>query len=51
MSLDLESLGQMSLLEVGGWRSIISVEPDHRLVVLCKSIPWIECKSSTCPTF
>ena len=42
MSLDLESMGQLSLLEVGRWSSIVSVEPDHRLVVLCKSIPWIE---------
>lgn len=42
MSLDLESMGQLSLLEEGRWRSIISVEPDHRLVVLCKSIPWLE---------
>ena len=42
MSLDLESMGQLSLLEEGRWRSIISVEPDHRLVVLCKSIPWAE---------
>ena len=42
MSLDLDAMGQMSLLEVGGWRSVISVEPDHRLVILCKSIPWME---------
>jgi transposase, IS5 family len=42
MSLDLESMGQLSLLEEGQWRSIISVDPDHRLVVLCKSIPWVE---------
>jgi hypothetical protein len=42
MSLDLESMGQLSLLGEGRWRSIISVEPDHRLVVLCKSIPWME---------
>jgi transposase, IS5 family len=42
MSLDLASMGQLSLLEEGRWRSIISVEPDHRLVVLCKSIPWLE---------
>jgi hypothetical protein len=42
MSLDLESMGQLSLLEEGRWRSIISVEPNHRLVVLCKSMPWLE---------
>jgi hypothetical protein len=42
MSLDLESIGQLSLLGEGSWRSIISVEPDHRLVILCKSIPWME---------
>lgn len=42
MSLDLESMGQLSLLGEGRWRSIISVDPDHRLVVLCKAIPWAE---------
>lgn len=42
MSLDLEAMGQLSLLGEGRWRSIVSVEPDHRLVVLCKSIPWVE---------
>jgi hypothetical protein len=35
-------MGQLSLLGEGRWRSIISVDPDHRLVVLCKSIPWSE---------
>jgi hypothetical protein len=42
MSLDLESMGQLSLLGEGSWRSIISVEPNHRLVILCKSIQWME---------
>jgi hypothetical protein len=42
MSLDLGSMGQLSLLEEGRWRAIIAVEPDHRLVLLCKSIPWLE---------
>ena len=42
MSLDLESMGQLSLLGEGRWRSIISLDPDHRLVVLCKSIPWAD---------
>jgi hypothetical protein len=42
MSLDLESMGQLSLLEAGAWRTMVSMEPSHRLVVLCKSIPWVE---------
>jgi len=40
MALDLESQGQLSLLEQGAWQTTIRVEPEHRLVVLCKSIPW-----------
>ena len=49
MSLDLESMGQMCLLEEGSWRSIISVEPTHRLVVLCKSLPWTELMEKAIP--
>ena len=40
MALDLESQGQLCLLEQGSWQTTIRVEPEHRLVVLCKSIPW-----------
>jgi hypothetical protein len=40
MALDLESQGQLSLLEQGAWQTTIRVEPDHRLVALCKAIPW-----------
>ncbi len=49
MALDLEAMGQLSLLEIGQWRSIISVEPDHRLVVLCKAIPWMELMEKATP--
>jgi transposase, IS5 family len=49
MSLDLEAMGQLSLLEEGCWRSIISVELDHRLVILCKSIPWMELMEKSRP--
>ena len=49
MSLDLESIGQLSLLEQGSWRSIISVEPSHRLVVLCKSLLWAELMEKAIP--
>ena len=42
MSLDLKAIGQLSLLEQGPWRTMVSLEPNHRLVVLCKAIPWDE---------
>jgi hypothetical protein len=49
MSLDLESMGQLSLLEEGRWQSVIWVEPGHRLVVLCKSLPWAELMEKAIP--
>lgn len=42
MALDLESQGQLSLLERGAWQATIRVEPEHRLVLLCRSIRWDE---------
>jgi len=42
MSINPASCGQMSLLEAGTWRVLISVGPEHRLRVLCGAIPW-EC--------
>jgi len=33
---------QYSLFELGIWRIIVSIEPTHRLAVLCRSIPWEE---------
>ena len=49
MSLNLDSFGQMSLLETGIWRIIISIEPNHRLRVLCKAIPWEELMEKAIP--
>lgn len=40
MAIDRESMGQLSLFEVGMWRTTVSLEPTHRLAVLCRSIPW-----------
>lgn len=50
MSLDIESTGQLSLLEQGPWRTMISLETNHRLVVLCKTIPWDELMERAVPT-
>jgi hypothetical protein len=40
MAVNLETLGQVSLFENSSWRTTVRIEPDHRLVVLCRSIPW-----------
>jgi hypothetical protein len=49
MSLDLRAMGQMSLLEQGPWRTMVSIESDHRLVVLCKAIPWEDLTEGVIP--
>lgn len=49
MSLDMESLGQLSLLEHGPWRTMVSLSPNHRLVILCKAIPWDELIEKSIP--
>ena len=40
MAIDEKSTGQYSLFELGMWRTTVSIEPTHRLAVLCRSIPW-----------
>jgi hypothetical protein len=40
MAINWRSIGQSSLFEVGIWRARVSIEASHRLVVLCRSIPW-----------
>lgn len=41
MAVDLHSLGQMSLFDQSvAWRTMVQVEPDHRLITLLKTIPW-----------
>ena len=49
MSLKAESMGQLSLLEQGTWRATVQFGADHRLVVLCKSIPWSELEEKAVP--
>ncbi len=44
-----ESLGQFSLFELGTWRTTVSIEPTHRLAVLCRSIPWEELMEKAVP--
>jgi glycosyltransferase involved in cell wall biosynthesis len=40
MAIDLESAGQMSFLNQGSRRTIVSLPEGHRLLVLHDSIPW-----------
>lgn len=49
MAIDRKSLGQLSLFEVGMWRTTVSLEPTHRLAVLCRSIPWEELMKASIP--
>lgn len=49
MGIDQKSLGQLSLFEVGMWRTTVSLEPTHRLAVLCRSIPWVELMEKAIP--
>jgi transposase, IS5 family len=42
MSVDLSQIGQLSLFEKTAWRTTVQIEPEHRLVILCTSIPWEE---------
>ncbi len=49
MSVDLRQIGQLSLLEHVAWRTTVQVDPDHRLVILCKSIPWEELMRKSIP--
>lgn len=49
MSLNLDSYGQMSLLEAGTWRIIMSIEPEHRLRMLCRIIQWEELMEKAIP--
>lgn len=49
MAIDRKMLGQLSLFEVGMWRTTVSLEPTHRLAVLCRSIPWEELMKASIP--
>ena len=43
------SSGQYSLFEMGVWRTTVSIEPTHRLAVLCLSIGWEELMEKSVP--
>ena len=49
MSVDLRQVGQLSLFDQIAWRTTVQIEPNHRLVVLCKSIPWEELMQKAVP--
>jgi len=49
MSVDLRQIVQLSLLEQATWRTTVQIEPNHRLVTLCKSIPWEEMMKRAIP--
>ena len=49
MSINRETLGQYSLFEQMTWRTTVTLEPDHRLAVLSKSIPWQELMEKAIP--
>lgn len=40
MSVDLRRLSQLSVFEQTAWRTTVQLEPEHRLISLCRSIPW-----------
>jgi len=42
MSIDIESQGQMCLLQRADWRTMITLPHGHRLVTLYEAIPWHE---------
>ena len=49
MAIDENSRGQYSLFELGMWRATVSMEPTHRLAVLCRSILWEEVLEKAIP--
>lgn len=49
MSVDLRQLGQLSLFEQVAWRTTVQLEPDHRLIMLCKSISWEDLMEKAVP--
>jgi transposase, IS5 family len=49
MAVEVWQLGQLSLFEQTAWRTTVQIEPEHRLVTLCKSIPWKELMEKAIP--
>lgn len=40
MAVDTRIIKQLSIFEQMAWSTTVRIEPDHRLVMLCKSVPW-----------
>ena len=40
MAVDLRSQGQISLFENTVWRTMVTLEANHRLITLCQSLGW-----------
>lgn len=49
MAVDMETLGQISLFEYSCWRTTVRIEPDHKLAILCRSLPWEEMMEQVIP--
>jgi transposase, IS5 family len=40
MAVDMRSIGQMTLFENTLWRTVVTLEVNHRLITLCQSVGW-----------
>ena len=49
MAVDMETLGQGCLFENSSWRTTVRIQPNHRLAVLCKAIPWEDLMQKAVP--
>jgi len=49
MAVSMETWGQISLFEHCYWRTTVRIESDHRLAVLCRTIPWEELMKKAIP--
>lgn len=49
MSVDLGTFKQLSIFDEMAWRTTVQIEPNHSLIILCKSIPWQELMEKTIP--
>jgi hypothetical protein len=49
MAVNMETLGQISLFEYSSWRTTVKIEPDHRLAILCRTIPWKQLMEKAVP--
>jgi transposase, IS5 family len=42
VSVDRTKMHQLSIFEHIAWSTTVRIEPEHRVVILCKSVPWEE---------